>query len=176
MDVYTAINERRSIRKYTNEQVPEEKLNNVLKAAQAAPSWANKQCWRFVVVKDEAKKEDLASAIPDKNPAKKSLAQAPVVIVQLADPEESGKAESKEYYLLDAGISMQQLMLAAHAEGLGTCWIAWMEDEEKIRKTCNVPDNLKIVALTPLGYPEKESKPTPRKELSEIVCYEEWGS
>lgn len=176
MDVYSAINERRSVRKYTEDPVPEEKLNKLLEAARIAPSWANKQCWRYIIVKDDDKKEEIFSALPEKNPACKAIKQAPVTIVLCADPEESGKANGKEYYLLDAGISMQQLMLAAHAEGLGTCWIGWVEDENKIREALNIPENIQIVALTPLGYPAKESKPTPRKELSEIVFNEQWGN
>lgn len=175
MDIYSAIQERRSIRQYTGDTVPQEKLNKLLEAARAAPSWANKQCWRYIVVRDKAKKEQIFSALPEKNPASKSVTQAPITIVLCADPSESGKAGKKEYYLLDAGISMQQLMLAAHAEGLGTCWIAWIEDEHEIRKTCNIPDELEIVALTPLGFPAKDSKETPRKELSEIVFSEEYN-
>ena len=175
MDIYSALQNRRSVRKYTEDQVPEDKLNKILEAARIAPSWANKQCWRYIVVKDDDKKKELQAAIPEKNPASKSLTDAPVVIVQCANPEESGNINGKEYYLLDCGISMQQLMLAAHAEGLGTCWIAWIEDEDKIRNVCKVPEDLEIVSVTPLGYPAKESKMPQRKELTEIVSEEEWS-
>ncbi|ACB85693.1 nitroreductase family protein [Natranaerobius thermophilus] len=175
MELYKALHERRSVRKYTDDPVPEEKLSKILEAARIAPSWANKQCWRYIVIKDEGKKEELYSALSEKNPGAKALTQAPVAVILCADPEASGKLNDKEYYMLDAGISMQQMMLAAHAEGLGTCWIGWIDDEKRIRDTFKIPENIEVVGITPLGYPAKESKPTPRKDMSEIVFYEEWG-
>jgi len=175
MEFYQVIQERRSVRKYQEEDVPREVLERLLDAARLAPSWANHQCWRFVVVKDPQKKEELAGALPEKNPARKSITQAPVVIVLCADPSASGKQDGKEYYLLDAGLAMEHLVLAARAEELGTCWIAW-NDEKIVKETCNIPDEFRVVALSPLGYPAKEPSPRPRKELSEIVFLEEWGN
>lgn len=174
MDLYEALQNRRSVRKYEPEIVPEEKVNKVLEAARVAPSWKNMQCWRFIVVRDEEKKKLLAESLHEGNPAVKATANAPVVIVICANPEASGQLDGKEYYLLDAGIAMQQLMLSAHAEGLGTCWVAWL-DEAKARAACKVPDDYKVVALTPLGIPAKQSSMPPRKELSEIVFQEEWS-
>ncbi len=175
MDIYAAIHNRSSIRKYKSDPVPEEKITKTLEAAQAAPSWANRQCWRFIVVDDEGTKENLAASLPEGNPAAKGILQAPVVIVLCADPSASGSIDGKDYYLLDAGLAMQQLMLAARAEGLGTCWVAWME-EDKIREACSVPEGYRVVGLTPLGFPEKEAKPTPRKNLSEIAFKDQWGN
>ncbi len=174
MELYSAIHNRRSIRKYKPDPPLQESLLRILEAARAAPSWANKQCWRFLVVKEEARKKELAASLPEGNPAAKAIETAPVVIVACADPGASGSQEGKDYYLLDIGISMQQLVLAAHAEGLGTCWVAWM-DENAIRKACAVPEQYRVVALTPLGYPAKEARPIPRKELSEIAFAEKWG-
>ena len=175
MDLYDILKERRSVRKYKPDPVPEDKLKRILEAGRLAPSWANKQCWRFIVVQDEKKKAQLAASMPDSNPAQKAVGEtAPVVIVLCADPEASGKQDGKDYYLLDAGLAMQQLMLAAHAEGLGTCWIAWF-DEAQVRKACTVPPEYRVVALTPLGSPEKQPSPRPRKDLSEITYSEEWG-
>lgn len=175
MDIYEALKERRSVRKYTSDPVPEDKLNRLLEAGRLAPSWANKQCWRFIVVKDPEKKEKLASAMPKDNPARKAVGEtAPVVIVLCADPEASGKQDGKDYYLLDSGLAMQQLMLAANAEGLGTCWVAWF-DEATIREACAVPPEYRVVAITPVGVPEKQPSPRPRKDLSEITYAEEWG-
>ncbi|NLA05172.1 MAG: nitroreductase, partial [Firmicutes bacterium] len=91
-----------------------------------------------------------------------------------ADPEASGRPDGKDYYLLDAGLAMQQLMLAAHAEGLGTCWVAWF-DESAAREACKVPAPYRVVAFTPLGVPARRPSPRPRKELGEIVFTEEWG-
>jgi len=167
------VTSRRSIRKYRPDPVDEEILKKVLEDARLAPSWKNLQCWRFIVVKDEDKRQQLARALPS-NPAQKSIIQAPITIVLCADPQASGDHEGKPYYLVDAGITMQQLVLAATAYGLGTCWAALFE-EEAIKKTLNVPEGYRVVALTPLGHPAEEKKPRPRKELSEIVYMDNWG-
>ena len=174
MDLYQAIQNRSSIRKYQPDPVPNDILLKILEAARAAPSWANKQCWRFLVVKDAERKKELAASLPEGNPATKAVAAAPVVVVACADPKASGHVEGKDYYLLDVGIAMQQLVLAAFAEGLGTCWVAWM-DEDAIRKACNVPEDFRVVALTPVGFPAKEARSIPRKDLSEIAFAETWG-
>ncbi len=176
MDIYKALEERRSVRKYTGDSVPEDKLKRILEAGRLAPSWSNQQCWKFIVVRDPERKAKLAESMPESNPARKSIGQtAPAVIVLCADPKASGHQDGKEYYLLDSGLAMQQLMLAANAEGLGTCWVAWF-DEAKAREACEVPEEYRVVALTPLGYPEKQPSPRPRKELEEIVYEETWGN
>jgi nitroreductase len=175
MDIYEALRERRSVRKYKPDPVPGDKLARILEAARIAPSWSNLQCWRFIVVSDPEKRKHLAASMPSSNPALKAVGEtAPVVLVLCADPKESGDQDGKDYYLLDAGLAMQQLMLAAHAEGLGTCWVAWF-DEAKARAACAVPAEYRVVALTPLGVPQSQPSPRPRKEMQEIVYAEEWG-
>lgn len=184
MDVMEAIRTRRSIRKYQDKPVEEEKLRAVLDAARLAPSWANMQCWRFVVVKDAAMRGRISelsyveSYFAPKgykaNPALKALAQAPVVIVACADPDQSGDLGEQYYYLADVGIAVQNLMLAAHAQGLGSVFVG-VFDEEKLRELLGIPPNIRIVGLFPLGYPEGEPKGgPPRKGLEEIVFEEKW--
>lgn len=175
MELYEALEDRRSIRKYTADPVSDETLQKLLCAAGIAPSWKNNQCWRFIVVREQSRKQKLAGSLPDGNPCKKAIAEAPVVLVLCADPQTSGRQDGKDYYLLDAGLAMQQLMLAAHAEGLGTCWVAWF-DEAKARPACNIPEPYRVVALTPLGVPAHRPSPRPRKELEEIIFLEEWGN
>jgi nitroreductase len=175
MELYEALEGRRSIRKYTADLVSDETLQKLLCAAGIAPSWKNNQCWRFIVVREQSRKQKLAGSLPDGNPCKKAIAEAPVVLVLCADPQTSGRQDGKDYYLLDAGLAMQQLMLAAHAEGLGTCWVAWF-DEAKARPACNIPEPYRVVALTPLGVPAHRPSPRPRKELEEIIFLEEWGN
>lgn len=175
MDVLKALGERRSVRKFDpSQQVAEEIVQELLDAARLAPSWQNLQCWRFIVIRDQEKKKQLAESLHEGNPAVKAMEDAPIVIMVCGDPESSGKIDGKEYYLLDAGLALQQLMLAAHARGLGTCWVAWF-DEAKARGACRVPEEYKIVAMTPLGFPAKEPKPRPRMEVGEIVYQDEWG-
>jgi nitroreductase len=176
MELNKVLQERRSVRKYLGDPVPAEKLELILEAARIAPSWSNLQCWRFIVVSDPEKKKALAESMPASNPARKAVGEtAPLVLVLCADPKESGDQDGKDYYLLDSGLAMQQLMLAAHAENLGTCWVAWF-DEETVRKACAVPPEFRIVALSPLGFPENQPSQRPRKNLSEIAFSETWGT
>ena len=179
MDFLEVIEKRRSIRKYKSDPIPEEKLNKVLEAARIAPSWSNLQCWRYVVVKEDGTKKALAGVLPSGNPVKSAFNQAPIIIVGCADPERSGYIGSqrigdKQWHILDFGISMQQLVLAATNEGLGTCWVCWFS-EKKVKDILDVPDNIDVVALTPLGYPNEEPKAKHRKSLQEIVYYEQYG-
>ena len=185
MDVMEAIKTRRSVRKFQDRPVEEEKLRAVLDAARLAPSWANLQCWRFVVVKDAAARARLSelsyveSFFSPKgyktNPAQKALAAAPVVIVACGDPEKSGDLGEQYYYLTDVGIATQNLMLAAHDQGLGTVFVG-VFDEEKVRELLDIPPRIRVIGLFPLGYPEGEAKGgTPRKTLEEIVSQEKWS-
>ncbi|MEW5783507.1 MAG: nitroreductase family protein [Bacillota bacterium] len=174
MDLYRALVERRSIRKYKPDPVSPEKVKKVLEAARIAPSWKNMQCWKFIVISNVVRKEQLSACLHEGNPAVRAIKTAPQVIALCADPQESGNLDGKDYYLLDAGLAMQQLMLAAYAEGLGTCWVAWF-DEAKARAVLKSPPEYRIVAMTPLGVPETQSSPRPRKDLREIVYAEEWG-
>lgn len=178
MDFMEVIEKRRSIRKYKSDPIPEETLYKVLEAARIAPSWSNIQCWRYVVIKDESTKKTLAEVLPSGNPVKKAFTQAPIIIAGCADPERSGYIGSqrigdKQWHVLDLGISMQQLVLAATNEGLGTCWVCWFSEKE-VKDILDVPDNIDVVALTPLGYPDEEPKAKRRKSLEEIVYYERY--
>jgi nitroreductase len=185
MDLLEAIRTRRSIRKFEGREVEPEKLKAVLEAAQQAPSWANMQCWRFVVVRDAATRAKMsewsfvesffAPLGYQTNPAQKAIAEAPVVIVACADPAQSGNLGEQPYYLADLGIAAQNLMLAAHSLGLGTVFVG-VFDEEKILELLGIPENIRLVGLFPLGYPQGEIKAGPkRKPLSEIAFDGRWG-
>jgi len=174
MDVFQVINDRRSIRKYKDIPVEWEKIGQVLDAARLAPSWKNMQCWRFLVLTATDKKDAMLSAFPDDNPGKKAIAQAPVVIVVCADPAESGIENGVEYYIADTAIAFEHICLAAHGLGLGTCWMGWY-DEAAIKGELGIPDRIRVVGVTPLGYPDQEPKQRPRKDLAEIAYYNDWG-
>ena len=166
MNVYDAIKTRRSIRAYKPDPVPEDKLNKVLEAARLAPSGKNGQPWRFVVVRDPAIRQALVAACKGQT----CLAQAPVVIAVCGADAEAYQKQGgyMTSMVMDTAIALEHLMLAATVEGLGTCWIGAFNEGE-VRKILNVPANLRIVALTPLGYPAESPNPQPRKELKEIV-------
>ncbi len=182
MELFDAIKTRRSIRKYRDKPVEEEKLQAVLEAVRMSPSWANFQCWRLVVVKDKDVRakisvlsyvESLFAPLGYKsNPSAKALAEAPVVIVLCADPAKSGTLWNQNYYLVDAGIAAQNLMLAARGLGLGSVFVG-IHDEEKLKKLLNIPAGIRTVGLFPLGYPFEEQKGGPSRMPVEQFCFSE---
>jgi len=171
MDIYEAIRERTSVRSYTSKPVEEEKLKKILDAARLAPSGKNGQPWIFIVVTDEEMRKKLVPACK----GQEFIAQAPVVIVACGREELAYKKMGGYWNSLpvDIGIALEHLMLAAAAEGLGTCWIGAFYEEE-VRKLLSIPEDVKILALTPVGYPAGEKQTRPRKSLEEIVMYERW--
>ena len=173
MDVYEAISQRRSIRRYKPDPVGQEQLTRVLEAARLAPSWKNQQCWRYVVITEETGKIGVAAACADTNPGKNALKTAPVVVVLCANPQASGIMGDRLYYMVDCGITMEHLVLAAKAEGLATCWIGAF-DEETAKTAVGAPADWRVVAMTPLGYPDHSPSPTPRRDVSDVFRKEKW--
>ncbi len=177
MDVLEAIKTRRSIRRYKPTPVDEETLTKVLEAARWAPSWANTQCWQFVVVRDAATRAALAGALSPNNPATEAVRNAPVVIVACGKRERAGYYKGQpttvrgDWYMFDVALAMQNLVLAAHALGLGTVHVGAI-DHQKVEEIIKAPEGVSVVEMTPLGYPDHEAKAPPRRELSEIVVYE----
>jgi nitroreductase len=184
MEVLEAIKTRRSVRKYKATPVDDKTIELVLEAARWAPSWDNTQCWRFIVVRDSNTKAELAQALGNvsgkPNPATNAIRNAPVVIVACAELGKSGYDEgelatdkSDYWYMFDVALAMQNLVLAAHSLGLGTVYIGLL-DAKKVASILEVPPGFCVVAMTPLGYPDQEPKPRPRKELPEIVFYDKY--
>jgi nitroreductase len=180
MEVIEAIKARRSIRQYQTTPVTDNDLTTLLDAARWAPSWANTQCARFIVVKDNQIKAKLAETLSSTNPAGAAIRQAPVTIVACAELKRSGyfhgqaSTDKGDWFMFDVALAMQNLTLAARALGLGTVYVG-LFDAAKAAKILNVPDGFAVVAITPLGYPAAEGRIPHRKELSEIVFYESWG-
>ena len=169
MEYTELIKKRRSIRKYKPDPVSDDDIKTVLEAARLAPSWANRQCWQYIVVTDQNTKEKLAGE------NRKWINEAPVVIAVCANPEISGRKPDMEYYMLDIGISFEHLVLAAANLGLGTCWIGAF-DEKRAKEALGVPDNIRVVAFTPFGYPaEKKGDVFDRKSLRELVFGNRYG-
>ncbi len=173
MDIFQVFRDRRSIRRYKDTPVEPEKIIQVLDAARLAPSWKNLQCWRFLVINEQAHREALLKAFPEDNPGFQAIATAPVVIVVCADPSQSGLENGIEYYVADTAIAFQHLCLAAHALGLGSCWMGWF-DETAVKAALAIPDKFRVVGVTPLGYPDQEPKARPRKALTDMTFYNQW--
>ena len=174
MDVFECIFGRRSVRSFKEDPIPNEDLKKILEAAIWAPSAGNLQSWEFIVVKDEKRKKALARAALNQM----FIAEAPVVIVACANMMRSasvyGERGRRLYCLLDTAAAVQNLMLAAHALGYGTCWIGAFRDEEVMR-VLNIPPELRPIAIIPVGVPDEKPRAPPRMPLRDVVHEEEYG-
>ncbi len=169
MEVFQAIKLRRSVRNYKSDPVPEEKLNKVLEAARLAPSAHNGQNWKFVIVRDEEKRKALAQAAHNQT----FIGKAPIVIAAVSlEPEDMMPCQVPTY-AVDLAIAVDHMTLQAAAEGLGTCWIGAFSQED-VKKILNIPENYKVVVLLPLGFPADKPGSKTRKELKEIISYENY--
>jgi nitroreductase len=169
MDVLEAIAKRKSIRAYKTTPVPEDKLNKVLEAARLAPSGANRQEMKFVVVKDQKTRARLSEATG----GQKHVAQAPVVIAAVSTDPEKMMICDVPGYPVDVAIAIDHMTLAAFDLGLGTCWIGAF-NQEKVKSILSIPDRCKVVQLLTLGIPDEEGRPKDRKPIEQIVCYEKY--
>lgn len=172
MDVFQAIEKRRSVRTYADKPVPEDLLTKVLEAGRLAPSAKNLQPWHFIVVTDSKKREVLSHGR-----WAKFLKDCPVVIVGCGDEELSPK-----WYAVDVAIAMQQMVLAATAEGLGTCWIGSF-DEAEVKSCLGIPGHQRVVAMLALGYPRESLDiaarvmgTRKRRPMDDIVSREAYGA
>ncbi|MEO0136275.1 MAG: nitroreductase family protein [candidate division WOR-3 bacterium] len=186
MEVFETIKWRRSIRKFSSQKIEREKLLRILEAGRLAPSSSNRQAWHFVVVEDEG----LIRQIPEKVvPGTKSIIswikEAPLVIVGCytqALTHFLARLYGHENHLIDISIAMTHMVLEATELGIGTCFVGWF-NEKHLKKLLKIPAHYRIAMLIALGYPAEPStpegiggiKPRPRKELKEIVSYNEWG-
>lgn len=182
MEVMQAIKERRSIRKYQTIPVSDEAINTVLDAARWAPSWRNSQCWQFIVVRDSGIREKLAGTLrPENNRAIAAIMDAPVTIVACARLGQSGYYEGEiatdkgDWFMFDVALAMQNLVLAAHALGLGTVHVGLFDAREAAR-LLGVPEGFVVVEMTPLGYPDEQPAAPKRRKLAESVFHEKYGS
>ncbi len=188
MEVLEAIRTRRSIRKYRTDPVDDKTVELVLEAARWAPSWANSQCWRFIVVRNSDTKSKLADTlvgVSDRpNRAAEAIRTAPVVVVACAELGKSGYSareprgpvtDKGDWYMFDVALAMQNLTLVAHSLGLGTVHVGAFNSQQAA-SILEIPQGFSVVEMTPLGYPDEEPNVRPRKELSEIVFRDRYGA
>jgi nitroreductase len=172
MDVWEAIERRNSVRAYLPDPVPEESLERVMEAGRRAPSAFNRQPWHFVVVKDDDGRAELSRTAP----YGKFVKEAPVAIVGCGDAK-----GSPDWYMVDTSIAMQQMVIMATAEGLGTCWVGKL-DKDEIRRMLSIPDDWEILAILTIGYPRKKldltsklARSGKRKDLDKVFSSERFG-
>jgi len=169
MDFYEVVKMRRSFRVYKSDMPEKEKIDRILNAARLAPTWANFQGVHYILVQEPENVNTIWKAIGQGE----KFAKAPMFIVGVISEKGSGaNSNGEKYYGVDFGICFEHLILAATAEGLATCWIGWF-NESKVKELLNIPDEYKVMGLTPLGYPVKvKEEVTERKPLDKIVHYE----
>jgi len=165
------IETRRSIRSYKDQEIEEDKLNYVLQAFRKAPSAKNLQPWKLVVIKNKKILTDIAIACNNQT----FMEEAPVIIAACAKEEEAygSMGGYMSSYPIDIAIALEHLILAATEKGLGTCWIGAFK-EQLVKDILGVPENVRVVALTPLGYPAREASIRGRKPLTEIISYDKY--
>lgn len=151
---------RRSVRKFSDEPVPDELIRRAIDIARFAPSAHNAQPWSFLVVKDREKLEKLAKI----HRWSKPIANSKVAIIVFSDEKVSPKS-----HLVDGAIVATYLWLALHCLGLSTVWIYTLEQAEEIRRIVNAPPHLFPVAIFPVGFPAESPPPRPRRSLEELV-------
>jgi nitroreductase len=173
MDVFEAIQSRRSIRAYTDKPVPREAIEKILEAGRLAPSARNVEPWHFIVVTDEKKRKALSKGV-----FAKFVAQAPLVIVACGD-----KKASADWYAIDTTLAIENMVLTAVNEGLGTCCVGSFTEKD-VKAALKIPDNFEALAMITVGYAGEKldfsSKVLnlirSRKTLSEVCSEEEFGN
>ncbi len=167
MTVENAIKNRYSARSYLNKPVEEEKLNKILVAARLAPSAANRQNWKFIVVKDMKTRELLAEAAENQSYVK----EAPVVIAGISLAPDYIMRCGVQEAPVDLAIAIDHMSLQATELGLGTCWIGAF-NQDKVKKILKVPKQYKVIDMLLIGYAADRPTFKSRKSLKEIVSYE----
>ena len=205
MDVLKPIKDRRSIRRFKSDPIANEKIRVLLESARLAPSGTNSQPWRFIVIKNKETLKDLQKAshnqrhvgtaplviacCADINAFYEFPERVDELIESGALPEKSRSvfvpslkkslnSTSKSNMLIAAAgntaIAITHMMIQATEIGLGSCWVRWFDDN-KVKEILNVPQNVEVMALLPVGIPDENPSPRPRMPIDDLTFYEQYG-
>lgn len=166
------IQQRRSIRAYQDTKIKDKDMETIKEAIRLSPTWKNKQCFEVIVITDRKIQLEIGRLV-NFNPCESAYTKAPCLFVFVADPSKSGNRDEKPYYMSDTAIAVEHAVLSATALSLATCWVG-VFPEEKLKSLLNVPEHLKVVALTPLGYADEEVAPRPRRNSEEVFHYNKY--
>ena len=169
MDGYETILTRRSIRKYTDEEISENMIKELIEAGVSAPSAGNQQPWQFVILDDQKIFDEIIKIHPNS----KMLKNAKKAILICGD---LNLERHKGYWILDCAAVTQNILLAAHSKKIGSCWLGIYHREERIKalqKLLKTPDNIMPFSLISLGYPAEENHKVERYNESR-VHYNKW--
>ncbi len=175
MEVYEAIKGRRSIRKFTDRAIEKETLKKIIEAATYAPTAHNQQPWDFIVTQEASKKEALAEGhrfarfVPDADTA--VIVCSPLKVEK---PAHIGPACIQHFDVQDTAAAIQNLMLAAHAEGIGSCWIGDY-NEDSVKDIFDIPKEYGVMAVIAMGYPAHQPKGSrKRRSLDDVIHFEKF--
>ena len=165
--------QRVSCRNYLDQDVEDAKIAKCLEAARLAPSACNKQPWRFKIIKDENLREEIFSKALLPGLPMPWFKNAPVIVVLCADTNIvthtlAPLLSKVQYHLVDVGIAGEHFVLAAEAQGLGSCWVGWFK-EKQIRKIAKIPKKMQILSLITLGYPATEKGQPNKMSIEDIL-------
>ena len=164
MDAIDGILTRRSIRKYTNKSIPDEVIKELLEAGVSAPSAGNQQPWQFIVIDNREVLDEASQVLPNG----KLLKDANKAILVCGD---LNLETHKGYWPIDCSAATQNILLAAHAKGLGACWLGIYPREERVenlKKLFKTPEHIIPFSVVSLGFPDEESKKVDRYDDSKI--------
>ncbi|MCK8825818.1 nitroreductase family protein [Fuchsiella alkaliacetigena] len=173
MDLLSLIKTRRSIRRYSDKAVSNDLIEKIVNVARFAPSAHNEQPWKFIVTRDKEKLKEIS----EESKYARFLSSAPVAIIVCADYENSEQRRAdndysvKYFCIQDTAAAIQNMLLAAHGLGLGSCWIGEY-DEKQLCELFNISDPYFPVAIISLGFTDSQPSTPKRKPLDEVLCYE----
>lgn len=174
MDTLECIRTRRSIRKYKDKPVEWEKVSNILDAGRMAPSAGNVQNWKFIIIRDEAARKKVSDACLQQD----WMMQAPIHIAVCALPEKIkryyGVRGERLYTPQNCAAAVENMLLAAHTQGLGSCWVGAF-DEDMMRRALGLPEDVIIHAIVTIGYANESPQCPPRNAFFAIFYLEQWG-
>jgi nitroreductase len=164
-DAIRTIMSRRSIRSYQSKPLPEKDLKAIVEAGRQAPSAANRQPWHCIVVLEEAQKQRVAAACANQT----WMADAGAILAGVAKP-----AVNEKWYPVDVAIAMENMVLAATSLGYGTCWIGAF-DQAQVKEALGLPEDMTVIALTPVGVPADHPDARPRMPMREFASKDRYG-
>ena len=173
MEVFDCIRTRRSVRKYKDKDVPWDDIVEIMQSAKFAPYAGNVMNLKLVVVKNEDKRKAIAEACSQQY----WMQDAPIHLVVVGEPEKAdryyGTRGVRLYTIQGIAASIQNMLLTAHALGLGACWIGAF-DEDEIRRLCNLPEHVNVQAIVTIGYADETPEPPPKYRIEHYVIFEKW--
>ena len=173
MDALDCIRTRRSVRKYKDKPVPWDNIVEVLQAAKFAPFAGNIMSCKLIVVKNDDKRKSIAEACSQQY----WMQDAPIHIVVVGEPEKMersyGTRGVRLYGIQGIAAAIENMLLAAHSLGLGSCWIGTF-DEDEIRRLCNLPEHVDLHAIITIGYADEHPEMPVKNRIEHMMFFEKW--